>query len=137
MNLSVLRSRAMSSPGSFFGKVGPAFLAGILLLGLLGLADVERPLPRSYVGDVEVVGPYTRQDVVDLLRAVRAHAPGDKVRRIIVPREAARAFSGREVQVLPADVAEAWAGGPLVFSAHTVRKGEAGWTVVASEQWIR
>jgi len=110
------------------------FLAGVLLVLLSGLSDIERQVPNYYADAVQVTGVYSRQDLAELTAAI---PKGEPIRWIRVPTLEGRAFARGEIQRLPSDIAEVQTGGPTTGSLYELRKRDGVWKVTQSAMWLR
>jgi hypothetical protein len=121
-------------------RVFVAVSAGVLLLTLARLAtDRQLTVPNYYIGNMQVTGTYSGQDIEGIVRFIRGVTP-DEVIWIAVPSGTKTAYTNADITRLPTDVVEVSTsdGGFTVSgSLYTLKRTTGEWHVVDTRRWIR
>jgi hypothetical protein len=111
-----------------------------MVLGLIWLArDQSKVVPNYHLGGIQVTGAYTRQDVEEILRSVRA-ITRDEVWWVSAPLDDRIAFTNGNGKRLPTEVAEVFTFGDrsrTSGSVYKLKRSDGTWRLSETSQWIR
>jgi hypothetical protein len=130
----------MRDRASILTRVCVTVSAGVLLLTLARLATDRRlAVPNYHIGNMQVTGTYSSQDIEEVLRFIRG-ITSDEVIWVDVPLAEQTAYTNGDITRLPTDVAEvstSEGGFAVTGSRYKLQRRTGGWHVVETLRWIR
>jgi hypothetical protein len=101
--------------------------------------DRRLAVPNYYIGNMQVTGTYSSQDIEEIVRFIRG-ITSDEVIWVDVPLAAHVAYTNGDITRLPTDVAEVSTsdgGFTVTGSRYKLKRTTGGWHVVETLRLIR